>query len=1593
MTRTSHLATWAVCISLAVCLSAATANPVITEFMAVNDSTLMDEDLEYSDWIEIHNPTGAAINLDGWHLTDEEDNLDKWRFPAVTLPAGAYLVVFASGEDRAVAGSELHTDFKLNGDGEYLALVQPDGVTIEQEFAPEFPPQIADVSYGLGATGSTETFVAAGDTAHALIPDAGDSGDEATWMLPGYVPTGWLTGPTGVGYERSTSNTYDYLIGLDVEAHMYNNSESAWIRVPFTVADPAAVLTLMLRMKYDDGFVAYLNGAVIAARNEENTPPMPWNAGASRTHDDGAAQVFEDFDATAYKGQLTAGENILAVHGLNRGTTSSDFLILPELVATVSSGGQPAELRFFTVPTPEAPNASGVLGYLDEVQFSVTRGFYDTPFAVELSTDVPDAQIRYTLDGSQPTSSYGTIYTGAPIQVDTTTVIRAAANKSGYTEAKSVSHTYIFLADVLQQTDDENSRGFPDTWYAGASSSSSYDRRTRPADYEMDPVVVNGVGSAAMIEALTDIPTVCLSFKPADLWNSSTGIYPNSIMRASTSITWEKPASMEFIDPDGIEEDFCANAGARILGELARWPAVNDKQSFRLLFKGQYGPTQLETDFFGDPDIDEYDTIVFRANWGDGWMRDPTRDEDIGVSFAGGDPTTSSYLRDIFVHDAFCDTGNLGVRGRFVHLYLNGVYWGLFEAIERPDDSFSAEHLGGEKEEYDVIKGSTGAAGSNGALQEGNRTAYNYMLSTWFDCTSSGAGTSSVNQISDAELAAIEQYLDVDQFIDYMITLWTYNRQDFPRKNWYWVCRRNPAGGAPLIPFRLYTWDSEAAVGQGVDEGSRWPDSRVTCDRWNNTDSGNDTGPVRVYRRLITNATFRRRWGDRVQALMLGDGPLNPTNSVARWMERANEIDKAIIGEAARWGDSSYDWNEYEGDPQGPVGTTCDRDTWVAERDHIVAYLTDRTAHALAQMAEKGLYPNLDPPQFNQNGGEYDPGFQLMFTNPNGFGSVWFTINGEDPMEAISPIQYGMPFPLTGSMIVKARVGFAGSWSALVEAGFMPTGGPTLSVTEIMYNPAPPRAPGPYLTTDYEFIEIQNTGPANVPTGNIAFVDGIDFDFTNGSISFVAPGEYALLVKNVAAFEDRYGTGYPIAGTYDGLLNNDGETLTMVAAGMAFKTFTYGDGGDWPGRADGRGASLERVDTAMDPNDPDAWRSSTEYGGHPAAAGMGPVVDIVINEVLTHTDPDPVTWEPTDAIELYNASASTVNLSGWYLSDSFGDYWKYPIPDDTTLVPGEYVVFDEHDFNVTGLDTDPGNDDPKDFGLSGAHGDDVWLMEADDAGNLLRFVDHVEFGGAFLNESFGRWDDGSEDMYPMTSATLGTPNGPWRPATVLISEVMYNPGGPELDDLEFIEIYNSGAVDVDLMDWRLRKGVDYDFDLGTILRTGDRLIVLSFNPDKPENAGRVSAFRTAYGIDASVDLVGGWGGKLDNNGERVQLQQPDSPPAEEPYFTPHVVHDEVVYNDAAPWPVGLVGQSLHRSAGGGWGNDAANWTAGAASPGTGGGLKPGDVNGDDAVDLDDFVILKTNWGRSGVSRSEGDLNGDTNVDLDDFVILKTNWGT
>lgn len=328
----------------------------INEFMASNGGTLNDGAGNSSDWIELYNAGPGPVDLSGWSLTDTASDPTKWRFPAgTTLAQNGYLIVFASGSDRdsyVDAGGFLHTNFRLSAGGEYLALIEPDGTTVKSEFAPVYPAQFGDISYGTFAEGSSTVDLLADAHSEVLIPNNGSLG--LTWTFPSFDSSAWLRpeSGTGVGFD----NGPDYLPFIDVNIgnQLSGNGSTVYVRIPFEIEDTTQVTSLTFEARYDDGYVAYLNGVEVNSRHAPASPDWQSNATANANESDNVDQL----DLSPFLPELRNGTNILALHSLNRSPTSSDLLIDPSLTGGTPPTG-PLLAGYLSTPTPGSENVGG----------------------------------------------------------------------------------------------------------------------------------------------------------------------------------------------------------------------------------------------------------------------------------------------------------------------------------------------------------------------------------------------------------------------------------------------------------------------------------------------------------------------------------------------------------------------------------------------------------------------------------------------------------------------------------------------------------------------------------------------------------------------------------------------------------------------------------------------------------------------------------------------------------------------------------------------------------------------------------------------------------------------------------------------------------------------------------------------------------------------------------------------------------------------------------------------------------------------------------------------------------------------------------
>jgi len=494
-----------------------------------------------------------------------------------------------------------------------------------------------------------------------------------------------------------------------------------------------------------------------------------------------------------------------------------------------------------------------------------------------------------------------------------------------------------------------------------------------------------------------------------------------------------------------------------------------------------------------------------------------------------------------------------------------------------------------------------------------------------------------------------------------------------------------------------------------------------------------------------------------------------------------------------------------------------------------------------------------------------------------------------------------------------------------------------LRITEVMYNPADPRAGDTTNNDDFEFIELKNVGDEILDLAYVSFDDGIEFDFGDSDVNTLAPGQFVLAVKSRTAFQSRYGTSLAdrIAGEYTGRLANGGENIRLIDLWNGIiAEFEYNDGRGWPLSPDGAGHSMVPLSAAL-PGQPAGsldyggnWRASGYIGGSPGRDDPEPATTIVLNEIMAHTtctNPQYPQYESNDWIELYNTSGTTINLHNWYLSDDTDELKKWPIP-AIEIAAHSRLSFDE----ITGFH----NPLTTGFGLNKA-GEEVVLSYLPGT-SQDRVVDCARFKGQENLVSYGRYPDGGTYWFHMEPSRDSANANPL--SHVVIDELMYHPA--DAND-EYIEMYNPTSQQVVLENaagsWRLDGGVDYTFPMGTALPAGGRLIVVDFDPHA--ETARLSGFAAAYGtgpLTPGVDIVGPWSGNLSNRGERVALEKPE-PPDQPGDLVSWIIVDEVIYGDVSPWPQAAdgTGKALQRISAEGFrsGNDPTDWQAVLPSPG------------------------------------------------------------
>ena len=788
-------------------------------------------------------------------------------------------------------------------------------------------------------------------------------------------------------------------------------------------------------------------------------------------------------------------------------------------------------VSFFATPTPGAANVGSIDGVIQAFPtFSVDRGFHDAAFTVDIDSTTPGATLVYTIDGTEPSLTNGvqidpanaSALAQASVFVSTTTSLRAAAFKSDFFTRGSATNTYVFLDDTIASDLDP--------------------------DIAENPLYVDPENDVNLIrDALLDIPT--LSFN-----------YDNVIENRDTP---EQRASIEWLAPDG-SQGFQIDAGIDSFGGQN---TNFDKKSFRLHFRSEYGASRLDFPIFEGiddggnvPATDSFDQLEFRSGSHDRRQR--------------------GFLHsNRFVDDTILDAGHVSPHGRFVHIYINGTYWGQYHMRERWNADFLAQYYGGDKDDYTALNGNRNNGNETpfqwdpGVVYDGDDTVWNgiHSLAGTFNGTVPTGGYQEIKQI-----------VNMEQYIDFMLIYMAGASESEYR-----------AGGATdgSVGYIFYLNDADGWLRDPLGINNL----RQGGDKTDNP------GPLNILGTLVSQADpeFMTFYADRIQKMFFGDGPLTAENSVNRLQERMDEVELSVLTEFARWGGHT---------PESYIETAD-----IALNTRLPALAQSMIDRLRAQ----GVFPSFDAPKYlvdgmAQHGGTVTAGAALALSAT---GLIYYTTDGSDPRSVgggLNPnaIAYnsGSPIILTNSTNVKSRTLVGGEWSGLSEATFaIPVAQSEVRISEVHYNPADPTSGAELAASadnnDFEFLEIYNPSPVGtINLGGMQFDNGITFGF--GDVD-LAPGERAVIVSNLAAFQARYGTIIRVLGEYAGSLSNSGEQITLLdSSDQIIQDFTYDDAAPWPVVADGNGSSLEVIDLNGNYSDATNWRASATLGGTPGVADL-----------------------------------------------------------------------------------------------------------------------------------------------------------------------------------------------------------------------------------------------------------------------------------------------------------------------------------------------------------------------------------------------------
>ena len=602
---------------------------VISEVMPKNASYAADADGDFSDYIELYNGSGRTVSLKGYMLSDDEGKRNKWIFPDVEIGAGQYLIVYASG--KTGMEEELHANFSLSAGGETVLFSDAQGRLLSKA---KYDALESDVCWSWQGDGTWTS---------ALPPTPGCSNDSAgaarleAELRSRNVEQVYISEVMSSTrmIDDDTDASYDW-----VELH---NSSSKLVDLSgWGLSDSAS---RPRKWQFPSGasigpgqyMVVWLSGRDTVANGE-------YHASFGLSVSEGEAVTLCRPDGTIVDRTPMARQYAEISYG--RATAQSGFFL-------------------FEKATPGAANSSEYyFGRAQQVEFSEEGGVKDGSFTLTLTAGEGDT-IYYTTDCTDPTSS-STRYTG-PIEIASTTVVRAIACHTGYIDSISSTHTYIF----------------------GASHT---------------------------------LPVVSMVSDPDGMFGEKNGIYTNY------EELWERSAHIEYFSTAG-ETLISQGATISLHGNDAR---TCEQKTFNVIARSEYGDNRFRTAIFPNRDYAEYQSFLLRPS---------------------SEDSNYSRMRCSILSSLLDETTVLYQDVVVAVLYINGEYWGHYNLRERINTHSIAQWENWtDPDEIDLVKGNT-------SVKQGSNRTFKDLLAWLND-----------NSLKDEDnLDYVRTQVDVENYLDYVM--------------------------------------------------------------------------------------------------------------------------------------------------------------------------------------------------------------------------------------------------------------------------------------------------------------------------------------------------------------------------------------------------------------------------------------------------------------------------------------------------------------------------------------------------------------------------------------------------------------------------------------------------------------------------------------------------------------------------------------------------------------------------------------------------------------------------------------------------------